>query len=331
MSTGAKVAVALGALVLIVGGFVGWQGIRALVAWNSVERVEFDLGSARRSLPSTTAGVTSTSSTTTTVPPVGYESVLVIGSDERAVPVADRDPDVVFADAILLYLLPDDGAAPMLVSIPRDLAVVDPCTGAPTKLDRTLMGCGDISGTELVALAVEDFTGIDIDHFAEVRFEALVEVVDAVGGVELCTEYPQREGGVDLLPGGCSRVDGEHALAWIRSRRTRELVDGEWRFVANVGDAARVEREQELLFALLDELKAIRTPTALAGILEDLGDSIVLSDTLGIGDAIGLAWDLRSMPSSQIRTATVPTEPTILPDGSFALLATVPFSSLLEP
>ena len=118
-------------------------------------------------------------------------------------------------------------------------------------------------------------------------------------------------------------------MAWLRSRRTQEFVDGEWRFVEDVGDAARVQRQQDLLFALLDELKGLRSPTDLASLTEQLGDSIVLSETLGLGDAVALAWDLRAVSAAAIRTVTVPTEPTTLPDGSFALLATVPFGELL--
>ncbi len=322
----AKILIGLGGVVGLVVLFMGWQGVRAYMAWNSVERVPFDLDEARTAL--TTVPADAGSTTTTVAPPaVGYDAVLVIGSDEK--PPEHQEES--YADAVLLYLMPDDGSGPLIVSIPRDLVVVDPCTGSRTKLDRTLSPCdGGISDAEHVALTVEDYTGIDIDHFALVKFDALVEIVDEVGGVELCSQYALREGANDLLPAGCSTVDGEHALAWIRSRLTQEFVDGQWRFVDDVGDAMRVERQQELLFALFDELKGIRSPNQLAGLAEQLGDTIVLSDTLGIADAVGLAWDLRSMSASSIRTVTVPTEPATLPDGSFALRATVPFASLLE-
>jgi anionic cell wall polymer biosynthesis LytR-Cps2A-Psr (LCP) family protein len=109
-----------------------------------------------------------------------------------------------------------------------------------------------------------------------------------------------------------------------------EFVDGQWRFVDDAGDAVRVERQQELVFALFDELKGIRSPTQLAGFADQRGDTIVLSDTLGITDAVGLAWELRSRYASSIRTVTVPMEPTTLPDGSFAVRATVPFGALLD-
>jgi LCP family protein required for cell wall assembly len=249
-----------------------------------------------------------------------------VGSDEKPPEFQEE----AFADAVLLYLLPEGGGAPTIVSFPRDLVVTDPCTGRETKLDRTLEGCGDVNGAELVAVAVEDFSGVAVDHFALMKFDALVEMVDSVGGVEICSEYALREGTYELVPAGCSMVDGEHALAFIRSRRTQELVDGEWRFQAETGDAVRVARQQELMFALLDRLKTVRSPVELAGLAEQLGDTIVLSDTLGIGDAVALAWDLRSVSAGAIRTVTVLTEPTTLPDGSFALVASESMAETLS-
>ena len=110
----------------------------------------------------------------------------------------------------------------------------------------------------------------------------------------------------------------------------QELVGGEWRFVEGVSDADRIERQQTLMFAMLARLKAMRSPTALTGVAGSLGDTIVLSESLSMGDAVAMAWDLRSVPSSRIRRIVVPTEPVATADGSFALRATVPFRELLE-
>jgi hypothetical protein len=117
---------------------------------------------------------------------------------------------------------------------------------------------------------------------------------------------------------------------WVRSRDTQELVDGEWQFIEGVSDRNRSERQQQLMFAMLSRLKAMRSPVALAGIAESVGDMVVLSDSLSMGDAMAMAWGLRSLPSASIRRIIVPTEPTVTPDGSFALRATVPFLDLLE-
>jgi anionic cell wall polymer biosynthesis LytR-Cps2A-Psr (LCP) family protein len=125
-------------------------------------------------------------------------------------------------------------------------------------------------------------------------------------------------------------ADGATALQWVRSRGTQEFVDGEWRFVEGVSDADRAQRQQELMFAMLARLKEMRSPTAVAGIAESLGDTISLDESLSMGEAVTMVWDLRSVPSSQIGRIVVPTEPAVTTDGSFALRATVPFRTLLE-
>jgi LCP family protein required for cell wall assembly len=321
-----KILIAVASVVALGLLFAGWQGVRALNAWNSIERVEFDLETARAELPDPVVVTEEETSPAPTVAVVEYDTVLVIGSDEHDSVTQDR----AFADAVMLYLLPDDGSGPLIVSLPRDLVVVDPCTGVETKLDRTLAGCGDtISGEELVALTVEDFTGVGVDNFASFQYEAFISAVDSVGGVMICVPNTLREGTKELLPAGCSEVDGATALLWIRSRQTQEFVGDAWQFSEDIGDVARVQRQQTLIFALLDRLKTIRSPTDLAGMAEDLGSTIVLDETLGLAEAVSMVWDLRSVSGSSIRTLTIPTEPTTLPDGSFAVRATVTFAELI--
>ena len=326
-------------------GFAGWQGARAWSAWRGIERIEFDTTEARKQLPplpdTSNDDVAEPVEDTTPSPTyqtVEYDTVLAIGSDERTeeekrlyeeagLPLQED----AFADAILLWLAPTNGDDPTLVSIPRDLLVIDPCTGQETKLDRTLAGCGgDVSGPELVALAVEDYTGIAVDHYVAFGFDAFINVIDSLGGVEVCVDHALQEGTSDLLPAGCSTADGATTLAWVRSRQTQEFVDGEWRFIEGVSDQNRTLRQQQLMFVMLAKMKTMRSPAALARIAESVADSVVLSESLSMGHAVAMAWDLRSVPSSRIRRIVIPTEPEVMPDGSFALRALLPFRELLE-
>ena len=64
---------------------------------------------------------------------------------------------------------------------------------------------------------------------------------------------------------------------------------------------------------MLARLKEMRSPAALAGIAESLGDTVVLDESLSMGDAVAMAWDLRSAPPSTIRRIIVPTEPAVTP------------------
>lgn len=316
-------------VIVLVLGIAAWQGVRTWAAWNSVERVAFNTDVAREQLQSLT--VVPERAPTTTVaevdPGPSYLSVLLIGSDAQAIP----DRYFEFADAIMLYLVPDDGSGPVTVSFPRDTLLTDPCTGEESKITLLLTPCETfVSAPEHVALAMEDLTGIPIDHFGVIDFEVFATAVDLVEGVEICTEYAMRERIYDIKPAGCAVLDGEHALAFVRSRATQVLVDDEWIFLDEmIGDTGRVSRHRLLLLALMDELTEMRSPGDLADMVEHLGDGIVLSETLGLGDAIALAWDLRS--GGSIRTLTLPTEGATLPDGmTYAARPTTTVKGLLE-
>jgi LCP family protein required for cell wall assembly len=331
------IIVGVTAVLVLVVGYGAWAGVRAWWSWRNIERVEFDLGAARDALAAVTtttapAAATDEPSVAEPEPAVpadeDYDTVLAIGND-----LDPNDPDRqvgVYADAILFYLDPAGGGNPILVSLPRDLLVTNPCTGELDKLSGTLAGCGDeVTGAELVALAVQEYTGIAVDHFAVFGFEAFTGVIDAVGGVTLCSEYALRGFGVDLLPAGCAEVDGATALRWVRSRNTQEFVDGEWRYVEGVSDLTRNARQQQLLLALLAELKGLRTPGAVAELAGEVSDAVQLDETLSMGEAIGLAWDLRRVSASSIRRPTIPVEATATEDGSFALISLVPFLEVI--
>ena len=224
------ILLAVAAGLFLVVALAGWQGARAWWAWRGIERIEFNTAEARDQLtplPDTGNDDSVEPVEDTTPPPtyqtVGYDTVLAIGSDGPTDEEKSRLEEVgvpfqegVYADAILLWLAPTNGDDPALVSNPRDLLVVDPCIGVETKLDRTFAGCGDdVSGPELVALAVEDYTGITVDHYAAFGFDAFVEVIDSLGGVEVCVNHALREGTTALLPAGCSTADGATTLAWV--------------------------------------------------------------------------------------------------------------------
>ncbi|HSG78596.1 MAG TPA: LCP family protein, partial [Acidimicrobiia bacterium] len=228
------------AVVVLVGFFAASSGIRVWGAWRSVERVEFDLGSVEERLPSTTSTIAPSPgapATTVPAPPTanpetrtriddGFDVFLVIGSDLQQ---GAQTPD---ADAILLAFRPLDSGRHGLVSLPRDLAVTDPCTGLTTALRYVLQPCDTrVTGPEVVAIAIERLMTIDIDHFAELQFDDFVDIIDRVGGARFCVEHPVglRADGRVFLDEGCTVLDGKNTLQWIRMRAYFEQVDGEWR------------------------------------------------------------------------------------------------------
>ncbi len=312
-----RVIVAIAAVAAILLAYLVFSGVRAWLAWRSIDRFAFDLEAARTSLHTDASGLRDDE----------YIAYLVVGIDQRP-PGDPTEQANVYADAILLWLDPA-GGDPMLVSIPRDLWVTNPCDGTPTKLDATFAGCGDtVSGPELVSLSVEEFTGIAIDHFAVIRFEGLVGAIDGLGGIELCVPYALRNGPHDILPAGCSMATGDQALRYSRARTSQAFVDGEWRFEEG-GEQLRNKRQQDVLLAMLARVKGVRAPAKIAEIVSSLGDALSLDDTLSMGTAIDLAWTLRSVPIASIRRISIPVESMVTPDGQFAVVPTKTFADLL--
>lgn len=255
------------------------------------------------------------------VPDDEYESILLVGSD-----ASGR-----LADVIIDILLPADGSTPTLVSLPRDLYLPNACTRTWTRINANLAGCGEFaSGPELLALAVGRYTGIPVDHYARITFDGFESLIDALGGVTVCTDVALRDTFSDLyLEAGCSEVDGETALAWVRSRKGQAFIDGAWRS-AGVGDYGRQEKQQELLLQIAEELSSQRNLPALANTLEQLAPYVTLDDGWSAAKAASLAWTYRSLDVEDIERVQIPTEGHTTPSGAAVLLPTVPFESVLS-
>lgn len=340
-----------------------WIGIGLYRSWNDVERVEFDPSAARQRLapepavtttsavaeartspttnpPNTEAPGSSTTTTTTTVPAQPDStvpattiapaadgdvlSILIVGSDSRPEKPAEN------ADVIALFQLGE--AESLLVSLPRDLQVVDPCTGVPSKLATIGSGCEEsASGPEVLAVAIEDLTGLAINHYVAFDLAGFRNIIDQLGGVSICVEHPvrfHRTRGIDL-PSGCTVVDGRTAEFWIRVRAAQELVDNVWRPIEPGGDAARNQRQQDVILDLMGRITSINSIGELQALVEELANSFVLDDTLTLPAAINLAWQARTLDPASIRRPLVPVSPTVSDDGTFYLTLDSPFAEVI--
>ncbi len=216
------------------------------------------------------------------------------------------------------------------MSLPRDLYLPNRCTQGYTRVNVNLNGCGDINGTTLMALAVEDYTGISVDHVALFDFDGFEKVIDEVGGIQICVTNAVRDPKAKLdLPAGCTQAGGEQALAWVRSRSTEEFVDGSWRPIQGVNDLTRNARQQDVILALMTRIKTFESPAELASVVAPVADAFTLDDGLGLGQAIDIAWDLRDIDPSAIARISIPVETYRTDTGALVLLPTEAFQSLL--
>lgn len=254
------------------------------------------------------------------LPDAMFDTVLMMGADASGY----------LADAILFALFPQGGAAPALVSIPRDLYLYNFCSEDFRRVNANLGGCtGYANGPELVALAIEDFTGVEVDHLARVDFEGFVELIDGLGGVEICFEYPtyDEKAHLDVPEAGCY-TDGDIALAYARSRNALQLVDGEWQ-QAWSSDFARQRHQRELLLKLAGQLRNSSQVDILLS-LQDLSHTLRLDQGWSVAQAVDWAWRYRDTDPSQVTQLSIPVEDYRTAEGAQVLAPTRPFRDVLS-
>ena len=169
---------------------------------------------------------------------------LLAGSDSRADGAVADATEGQRSDTIMVLHVPESGAA-ALVSLPRDTLVDIPGYG-PEKLNASY----SIGGPPLLVETVEQLTGLTVDHYVEIGMGGVQNVVDAVGGVELCLDYDVDDQFSGLQwTAGCRQADGATALAFARMRYSDPK-----------GDLGRSERQRQVVSAVM---KQVASPSTL--------------------------------------------------------------------
>ncbi|MDR0944659.1 MAG: LCP family protein [Bifidobacteriaceae bacterium] len=169
---------------------------------------------------------------------------LIAGSDQRGSGGIDGDVKGARSDTIMLLNVPPSGRT-SLMSLPRDSYVQIPGHGR-----NKLNAAYSIGGPKLLVKTVEKLTGLTVDHYIEVGFGSVVDLVDAVGGVRLCLDQNVKDSKSKLTwSAGCHEADGATALAFSRERYADAL-----------GDIGRASRQRQVVSALA---KKVMTPSLL--------------------------------------------------------------------
>ncbi len=157
-------------------------------------------------------------------------TILIMGRDSR-----DTESERGRADTIMLLYLDPENAAGSLLSIPRDTLVDIPGYGQD-KINAAYA----YGGEELMIRTIQDFIGAKINHYVTLDFQGFVDLIDAMGGVDITIDRPlvDPKSGANLSPGE-HHLTGEQALAYTRSRATE------------LGDIGRIQRQQNLFKELM--------------------------------------------------------------------------------
>lgn len=182
----------------------------------------------------------------------GGTSWLILGSDQRdgsGVGGSADDTPGFRTDTMLVLTKPSHGNS-SLISIPRDSLVK--VNGASMKINAV----AETQSKKTLTGEVEDITGKKIDHVAEIKFNGLTKVVDALGGVNLCYDRTVNDNLSGLnWQAGCHQADGTTALAFSRMRYSDPK-----------GDFGRAERQRQVIAAIMSKASsgsAMKTPSGL--------------------------------------------------------------------
>ncbi len=229
---------------------------------------------------------------------------LVMGSDSRG---EKKDPALkgvplgkfegARADTIMLLSIAQSFSGLSLTSLPRDLLVEIPAYGDNSARENKINAAYAFGGPELSVKTVQNFSQVEIQHYLEVGFVGLINLVDAVGGIEVCPtqDFADEKAGL-YMQAGCQEIDGKTALAYSRARYTDPK-----------GDLGRVERQQEVIKSLIKKVTSISTilnPVAQYRIVWNLGEAITVDEKTNAFDLSLLVF----AALREINSGTLPVE-----------------------
>ena len=235
---------------------------------------------------------------------------------------SDGSPSVGRADVIYMAI---KGSGTVLYTIPRSLYLPNPCTGEPVRAALLLRGCpGVASGPSLLALGLSEFTGVDVKGFAVVGYSGFPRIVDALGGITICSDTARGQGGKVIIPAGCNRIMGAPAAWWVTSRSQDELVDGEWQAVPGDDELSRSSRQSVALKAVISKVLSFGSAGSLVGVANQV------PGTFALGGHVHLRGGQPGhVGPNGYHISSIPTESKVTPDGIWVLYPTEPFSATL--
>lgn len=227
---------------------------------------------------------------------VGSDSRDGLDPEQRAQLSTGGDAGGSRTDTLLLLHVGD--GKPLLLSIPRDSPVEIPGHGSRKINTAFNSDLYDDGGPELLVSTIETNTGIRVDDYVEVGFGGFVDVVDALGGIQICPKEPIQDklAGLDL-PQGCQEADGATALGFARSRHTFALQD-----------LTRVQNQRDVIASIGSQAASpwtVLNPVRYWRLASSGASSLTIGDNVGPFSLARFAWTMSRIDSDGL-SCTVP-------------------------
>jgi LCP family protein required for cell wall assembly len=227
----------------------------------------------------------------------GPLNVLVLGVDTRP----DNEEMGSRTDTIMLVQVVPKRGDVKLLSIPRDLFV----QVEPGDKDR-INAAYNYGGIEETIAAVENYSGLPIDHYATIDFEGFERVIDAMGGVRVDVgedQFPEKF----RMGEGIQRLNGHKALIYARYRGTPGA------------DLDRMQRQRELVAALRSEALRWNTVKTLPEIMEVMDENVATDLDLDAAMTLGQIL-IRRGRHAEMTSQQLQGTPQTLSDGNEVLI-----------
>lgn len=246
------------------------------------------------------------------------------------------------ADVLLLVTFNPSTLRATLTSIPRDMYLKTACSGnAYRRINTTTWG----SSSSCAVKTIENLFDIDIDYYAKINFKGVVQLVDAVGGIDvdvpysLCEQNSSRKWGenTQYIEKGKQHLNGEQALALARNRHSAKDSKKMQQYCPTYtegvrNDYQRGKNQMKVIMGIVKAATKLTDPNQAVSILEkissnfqtnvttddvlslySLAKSLVISDTTDLVNVQRLqlkgynAWGTVYEPSSKSYPAvTIP-------------------------
>jgi LCP family protein required for cell wall assembly len=192
----------------------------------------------------------------------------------------------------------------VIISLPRDTLVTIP---QRTETDGTIIPATQAKlnaayswgDAPLLIQVIEGMTHLRIDHYIEINFAGFAHMVDALGGIQVCSKTSINDPKSHLvMSAGVHTLNGIEALKYVRTRD----FDG-------MGDLGRMQRQQQFMSAVLRKAMStgvLLNPVKLIKFFNAAMATVKTDSALNSGDLIDLAKQARNLSASKVRTLTVP-------------------------
>lgn len=265
----------------------------------------------------------------------GPLNLLMIGSDMRDDWVAAQ------ADTIMILHIDKSLSHADIVSIPRDLDVPivgTDCGGGEPCRDKinsafTQGGTSAKESVSSLAATVTELTGVRFNGAAVINFDGFTDIVDTLGGVELCLpfdmevmhakneDYPLGPDGGRIYPKGCALYGKKDALPIVRERYAYGPETPGWTPEWGISDYGRQHMQQHFIKQLLNraaEQGYVSNPAKVGDLIAAMAGNL----TVDVGNkhtAVDFAFALRGIDVGSMATLRVPSEPAEIDGVSYVL------------